>query len=104
MSKRVYISGPISGLGREYCAKVFAERERQIRLVHQDWEVVNPTKLAPYRWPWLYRLIGYRLTLAYDLWHLSRCTHIYMMPAWWCSRGARLERMKARQWCIEELK
>ena len=106
MSKRikVYISGPISGLGQEYCAKTFAERERQIRLVHHDWEVVNPTKLAPFRWPLLYRLIGYKLTLAYDLWHLSRCTHIYMVGNdWYLSRGARLERMKARKWNIKIL-
>ena len=74
--KRVYISGPMSGLSREYYMKCFAERERQLRMVHPDWRIVNPTKLAPCRWPWLYRLLGDRLTLAYDLWHLRRCTHI----------------------------
>ena len=99
--KRVYISGPMSGLSREYYMKCFAERERQLRMVHPDWRIVNPTKLAPCRWPWLYRLLGYRLTLAYDLWHLRRCTHICMMTAWRYSRGARLEHLKAREWGIE---
>lgn len=41
---------------------------------------------------------------ACDLWHLRRCTHIYMMAGWQNSRGARLERMKAREWGIEEMK
>ena len=104
MKKRVYISGPMSGLSREYYMKCFAERERQIRLVHSDWEIVNPTKLAPCRWPWLYRLMGYRLTLLYDLWHLMRCDGITMLAGWEQSRGARLERMKAREWGIEEMK
>jgi hypothetical protein len=36
-------------------------------------------------------LLGYRLTLLYDLWHLSRCTHIYKMPGWQQSRGANIE-------------
>lgn len=103
MKNRVYISGPMSGLSREYYMKCFAERERQIRLVHPGWDIVNPTKLAPCRWPWLYRLMGYRLTLAYDLWHLHRCTHICMMAGWQSSRGARLERMKAREWGIEKI-
>lgn len=101
--KRVYISGPMTGLSREYYMKCFAESERQLRLVHPGWEIVNPAKLAPCRWPWLYRLMGYRLTLAYDLWHLRRCTHIYMMAGWQCSRGARLEHMKAREWGIIEI-
>ena len=33
------------------------------------------------------------------------CTHIHMVgDDWQLSKGARLERMKARQWGIEELK
>lgn len=53
--------------------------------------------------PWLYKIVGYRLTLAYDLWLLKHCTHIHMVgDDWRQSRGARLERMKARQWGIKE--
>ena len=104
MKKRIYISGPISGLSREYYLKIFADKERQLRLVHPDWKIVNPTKLAPSRWLWIYRLIGYRLTLAYDLWNLRRCTHICVLAGAEQSRGARLERMKAREYGIKLMK
>ena len=68
-------------------------------------DCVNPADTIIARHPWLYRIVGYRLTLAYDLWLLKHCTHIHMVgDDWQQSRGARLERMKARQWGIEELK
>jgi len=97
---RVYISGPMTGQERREYLRNFYQAEERLRRAGFR-EIVNPTKLAPCRWPWLYRLMGYRLTLAYDLWHLRRCTHIYMMGGWQSSRGARLERMKAREWGIE---
>ena len=100
---RVYISGPMTGLERREYLRNFYQAEEWLRWAGFR-KIMNPTKLAPCRWPWLYRLIGYRLTLAYDLWHLRRCTHIYMMAGWQYSRGARLERMKAREWGIEEMK
>ncbi len=68
-------------------------------------KVVNPAETFIANMPWLYRLLGYRLTLAYDLWLLRHCTHIRMVgDDWQQSRGARLERMKAREWGIKELK
>lgn len=97
---RIYISGPISGLSRDYYMKIFADKEKQLRLVHPGCEVVNPTMLLPSRHLWIYRLLGYRLTLAYDLWHLRRCTHICVLAGAERSRGARLERMKAREYGI----
>lgn len=97
--RRIYISGPMSGLPREDYMRQF--RERQVLLEWEGWQVVNPARLAPCRWPWLYRLLGYRLTLAYDLYWLKRCTHIYMMPGSEHSKGARLERMTARKLGLE---
>lgn len=68
-------------------------------------DVVNPAESIIARHPWLYRLLGYRFTLWYDLRLLRRCTHICMVGHdWWMSRGARLERMKARKWGIKEIK
>ena len=72
---------------------------------YYDSEIVNPAETIIAKNPWLYRIVGYRLTLWYDLWMLRRCTHIYMVGNdWHLSRGARLERLKARKWNIKELK
>ena len=65
---------------------------------------VNPARTIIARHPWLYRLLGYRLTLWYDLRLLKRCDRIFMVgDDWRQSRGARLERLKARKWNIKEL-
>ncbi len=53
--------------------------------------IVNPTHLWPCRFPWLCKLIGYRLTLFIDLWFLTTCNLIYKMPGWRSSRGAQIE-------------
>lgn len=77
----------------------------QIIMEIRGHKVVNPADTIIARHPWLYKIVGYRLTLAYDLWLLKHCTHIHMLGNdWRLSRGARLERMKARQWGIEELR
>lgn len=95
MKQRIYISGPMSGLPREEYLARFARAEAALRHFGR---VVNPARLAPCRWPWLYRLIGYRKTLAWDLRVLRRCDTIAVMPGYERSRGARLEMMKAREW------
>jgi 16S rRNA (cytosine1402-N4)-methyltransferase len=41
--------------------------------------------------PWVFRILGYRLTLLYDLFQLTRCQRIYKMPGWKKSRGAQIE-------------
>lgn len=100
---KVYLSGRMSGL---------PEHKWQLRFLHAEWKVlcrhhcdiINPAYTIIARHPWLYRLVGYRFTLWYDLQLLKRCTHIYMVGKdWHLSRGARLERMKAREWNIKLL-
>lgn len=87
--KKVYLSGPMSSLERaEYRAR-FARAE--ILLRERGYKVVNPAKFLICRWPLLYLLIGYHLTLLYDLWRLSHCNYIYMLPDWKESVGARIE-------------
>ena len=66
---------------------------------------VNPARTIIAMHRWLYRLVGYRLTLWYDLQLLKRCDLFTMVgDDWQQSRGARLERLKARQWGIPEMK
>ena len=90
---KVYLSGRITGVRRETYLRQFAEAEKMLKEV--GFQVVNPTKFLICKWPWLYRLIGYRLTLSYDIWRLSRCDAFCMLPGWQLSRGARIERKNA---------
>ena len=87
---RVYISGPMSGLEREHYLEIFKLAEQSLR-AHGYTKVVNPIRVWACRWPWLYRIVGYRLTLLYDLWLLMRCDLIYKLPGWQQSRGANIE-------------
>ena len=106
-NERIYISGAISGLKRREYMQQFANVEQMLKA--RGFRVVNPTRLWPCRWRLVYpvmeMLLGkrnaYRLTLAYDLFELRLCDGLYTMWGSERSRGARLERMKARQWNIE---
>ena len=74
-------------------------------LARMGLRAVNPARTIIAMHRWLYRIVGYRLTLWYDLQLLKRCDLFTMVgDDWQQSRGARLERMKARQWGISELK
>ena len=99
---KVYLSGRMSGLPEATWRWRFATM--QVSLETLGMKVVNPADTVIARHPWLYRLVGYRLTLWYDLMLLRRCDCIDMVCTdWQQSRGARLERMKAREWGIREL-
>ena len=87
---RVYISGPMSGLEREQYLELFRRAEQSLRSQGYT-KVVNPIRVWACRWPWLYKIVGYRLTLLYDLWLLTRCDLIYKIPGWRDSRGANIE-------------
>ena len=90
ISAKIYISGAMSDVPREHYLERFALAERKLRELGYD-NVVNPCRVWACRWPWLYRLVGYRLTLLYDLWLLMRCQRIYKIPGWKASRGANIE-------------
>lgn len=93
----------MSGLSPETWRRRFSTLD--VVLEQQGYKVVNPADTVIARHPWLYRIVGYRWTLWYDLQLLKRCKHICMIGTdWQQSRGARLERLKARKWGIKELK
>ena len=87
---RVYISGPMSNLSREQYLEIFRRAEQSLRSQGYR-KIVNPIRVWACRWTWLYRLVGYRLTLLYDLWLLMRCDQIYKLPGWRESKGANIE-------------
>lgn len=101
----VYLSGRMSGIPdrvwrQRFWLAAYSVRQR----LGDNVRIVNPAETLIARHPRLYRIIGYRVTLWYDLHLLRRCTHITMVGTDWThSRGARLERMKARQYGIELL-
>ena len=100
---KVYLSGRISGLHHDVWWVRFIWRECEV--TREGYEVVNPARTIIGRHKWLYRIVGYRWTLWYDLQLLKRCDLFTMVgDDWHQSRGARLERLKARQWRITELK
>lgn len=99
---RIYISGPISGIDRKVYLANFANAEQHLKA--QGYEVTNPTRLPPSRWLFIYKMLGYRLTLLYDLWHLFKCDGITMLNGWQRSKGARLEYAVAKIFNIKEVR
>ena len=92
--KRVYISGPMTDpqTGEVSVVNLQAFREAEKLLRERGYRcIVNPVNVWACRWPRLYRIVGYRLTLLYDLWLLTRCDLIYKIPGWEESRGANIE-------------
>lgn len=102
---KVYLSGRMSGLPDNIWYARFFSAQCGLEAKHGNVKVVNPADTLIARHPWMYRIIGYRWTLWYDLQLLKRCDLFTMVgDDWQQSRGARLERMKAREWGIKELK
>ena len=103
MKRRIYLSGGMSGVDRAVYVRRFGEAERILR--RHGYGCINPCRVWPCRFPWLYRLmnalLGKRLTyatiLAYDLLLLmTRADGIAMLPGWRASRGAQIENYTAR--------
>ena len=103
MKRRIYISGPMTGIEPREYRRRFREAETILR--RHGYGCINPCRVWPCRFPWLYRLmnalLGKRLTyaviLAYDLILLmTRADGIAMLHGWQASRGAQIENYTAR--------
>jgi len=103
MKRHIYISGPMTGIEPREYRRRFREAEAILR--RHGYGCINPCRVWPCRFPWLYRLmnalLGKRLTyaviLAYDLILLmTRADGIAMLPGWEQSRGAQIENYTAR--------
>ena len=102
MKRRIYISGPMTGIEPREYRRRFREAETILR--RHGYGCINPCRVWACRFPWLYRLmnalLGKRLTyaviLAYDLILLmTRADGIAMLPGWQASRGAQIENYTA---------
>lgn len=83
--ERIYISGQISGISHIEAKARFKRAERLLRASYPVAKIVNPmNKFFPRGMKWQWHML-------YDLYLLSRCTHIYMLDGWQKSDGARIE-------------
>ena len=103
MKRRIYISGPMTGIEPREYRRRFREAEAILR--RHGYGCINPCRVWPCRFPWLYRLmnallgkrLAYAVILAYDLILLmTRADGIAMLPGWQASRGAQIENYVAR--------
>ena len=98
MKRRIYISGPMTGIEPREYRRRFREAETILR--RHGYGCINPCRVWACRFPRLYRLmnallgkrLAYAVILAYDLILLmTRADGIAMLPGWEQSRGAQIE-------------
>ena len=96
--RRIYLSGPMTGIEPREYRRRFREAETILR--RHGYGCINPCRVWPCRFPWLFRLmnallgkrLAYAVILAYDLILLmTRADGIVMLPGWQASRGAQIE-------------
>ena len=88
---KIYISGPMTDrrTGKVSRENIEAFYRAEVRLRDAgNVRIVNPARVWACRFKWLYRIVGYRLTLWYDLQLLKRCDAIYLLNGWHDSVGA----------------
>lgn len=87
-TRRIYISGPMSGIDR---LNFPLFNRTAVRLRNMRWEVVNPVEINPDPdAKWLD-------CIAADLKAMEGCTAIAMLPGWEASFGARIEHLAAQK-------
>ena len=103
MKRRIYISGPMTGIEPREYRRRFREAEAILR--RHGYGCINPCRVWACRWPWIYRAmewvlgkrLAYAVVLCYDLLLLmTRADGIAMLPGWQASRGAQIENYVAR--------
>ena len=103
MKRKIYLSGPMTGIEPREYRRRFRESEAILR--RHGYGCINPCRVWACRFPWLYRLmecalgkrLAYAVVLCYDLLLLmTRADGIAMLPGWEQSRGARIENYTAR--------
>lgn len=86
MSRRIFISGPVSGLDYNQACAAFFKAEAMIR--ERGDTPVTPVRICSAEWPW-------KKCMRTCLKALADCDGIYMLHGWRKSRGAKLEHFNA---------
>lgn len=89
MSKRIYISGAITG-ATDYMER-FAEAEKSLK--EAGYEVVNPAKVNAQ----MPKSTSYEDYMKMSLCMLETCDYIYMLRGWQNSKGANMEFKQANK-------
>ena len=92
--QRTYISGPISGLSREEYLKRFKDAKDFLEKAGHK-HIVSPVNTWACRWLWIYRIIGYKLMLLYDIFLLLTCREMVLLRDWEKSKGCQAEKSVA---------
>lgn len=89
-TKKIYISGKITGLHLPQAELKFAQAYDQ--LLHHGYDPVNPMTLHSSN-----TALEWEQYIARDIEALLKCQAIYMLPDWKESKGARIEYAVARE-------
>lgn len=89
MSKKVYISGPISGYDHAERKEAFASAANRFR--RQGYYVVNPMEIQ------LPKDASWSEYMRADIRAMMDCDIIYQLKGWQTSRGATIERNLAEE-------
>ena len=83
MPQKIYISGPISGLDKEYVEKRFSDAKNYLTGV--GLHPISPLENG------LPETASYEAHMAKDIEMLSGCSSIYMLDGWQKSNGCKVE-------------
>ena len=90
---KIYLSGKISGLFPELAEANFAKALAKVKLAYPDAEVINPMRIAE-MYPRKAKepeMFYYRRILAIDMYYLSKCNLLIVLPNGRDSEGSKAE-------------
>ena len=90
---KIYLSGRISGLFPELAAANFDRAYKRIKERFPDSEIVNPIKIAE-KYPQKtneHEIFYYRRILSIDMYYLSQCNMMVLLPDSQDSKGSKAE-------------